>query len=129
MNICIFAGRLGRDPEMQYTPAGTALTKLSLAVSEYAGKDENGKSAYETLWVDVTAWGKLAENTNNILSKGDSVTFQCSYQKRKYTTKEGTSGTSHNFKLEGFTKQSSSAKKEPIVAGFDPEDFSGDIPF
>lgn len=129
MNVCIFAGRLGRDPEMQYTPNGNvAITKLSLAVTEYGGKDEDGKTTYDTLWVDVTAFGKLAETVNKILAKGDAVTVECTYQKRKYTNRDGVQATAHNFKLQGFTKQSSSGPKEAAPAGFGDDDF-GDIPF
>ena len=64
-----FAGNLGGDPEMKYTPAGQAVTNFSAASNrQYTGAD--GQPVKETIWVRVTTWGKLAEICNQYLKKG-----------------------------------------------------------
>lgn len=60
-------GRLGRDPEMRYTPAGDPVTNFSLAIS----RKVDGKE--QTMWVRITAWGKQAETCNAHLTKGQLV--------------------------------------------------------
>ena len=68
----IIVGNLTRDPEMRYTPSGTAVTNFSVAVSrKFTGKD--GKAVEKTKWFRVTAWGKLAETCNQYLTKGRQV--------------------------------------------------------
>lgn len=68
----IIVGRLGRDPELRYTPTGQAVTNLSLATdSSYT--DRNGQRMTKTTWFRVTVWGKQAETVNQYLSKGRQV--------------------------------------------------------
>lgn len=68
----IFAGNLGRDPEMRYTPSGQAVTSLSVAVNDdYT--NSNGERVKRTIWVRVSTWGKQAENCNQYLKKGSKV--------------------------------------------------------
>jgi single-strand DNA-binding protein len=67
----ILAGRLGRDPEMRYTPGGQAVTNFNVATNrEYSKNEERIK---ETTWFRITAWGKLAETCNEYLRKGSQV--------------------------------------------------------
>ena len=61
-------GRVGTDPEMIYTPGGTAVTKLRLATDRYRKEGENG-----TDWHDVVAWDRLAEAVNQYVGKGQRV--------------------------------------------------------
>ena len=69
----IIIGRVGRDAEMRYTPSGQAVTSFSVAVSENYTKD--GEKVKSTIWVRVSAWGKLAEVCNQYIKKGKLV--QC----------------------------------------------------
>jgi single-strand DNA-binding protein len=64
-NKVTFTGNLGRDPEMNFTPNGNAVTKFSIAVSQ--GKDKFA------MWLDVEAWKQLAEQCNAKLTKGMRV--------------------------------------------------------
>jgi len=67
-----FAGNLGGDPEMKYTPAGQAVANFSAASNrQYTGADS--QPVKETIWVRVTTWGKLAEICNQYLKKGRKV--------------------------------------------------------
>ena len=61
-------GRVGTDPEMSYTPGGTAVTKLRLATDRYRKEGENG-----TDWHSVVCWDKLAEAVNQYVAKGQRV--------------------------------------------------------
>lgn len=65
-------GRLGRDPEMKYSPSGQAVTSFSVATdNQYTDKD--GKKVKETTWFRVQVWGKMAEHCNTYLAKGSLV--------------------------------------------------------
>ena len=61
-------GRVGTDPEMRYTPNGTAVTNLRLATDRYRRDGED-----ETDWHTVIVWGKTAEAVNNYVQKGQRV--------------------------------------------------------
>lgn len=65
-------GRLTRDPELRYTPKGTAVADISMAINRYRSSD-SGERTEETTFVDVTLWGKTAETANQYLAKGREV--------------------------------------------------------
>ncbi|HEY6409113.1 MAG TPA: single-stranded DNA-binding protein [Ktedonobacteraceae bacterium] len=88
LNKIMLIGNLGRDPEMNYTQNGTALTKFSLAVSR-SYKTSSGEKRDETEWFNVVAWDKLAETCNTYLHKGSKVYIEGRVQQRKYTDKNG----------------------------------------
>ena len=72
LNKVMLIGNVTRDPEIRYTPKGTALVELGLAVNRrYTA--ENGEKREETTFVDVTFWGRTAEIANEYLKKGRSV--------------------------------------------------------
>jgi single-strand DNA-binding protein len=68
----IIVGRLGKDPEMRFTPTGAAVTTFSVA-TDRQWTDGAGKPAKETTWFRVQAWNKLAESCNSYLQKGKLV--------------------------------------------------------
>ena len=88
MNKITLIGNLGRDPEMNYTPSGVAVTKFSLAVNRIT-KSSTGEKEKETEWFNIVAWRQLAEICNNYLHKGDKVYIEGRLQQRKYTDKNG----------------------------------------
>ncbi len=68
-NRVILAGNLTRDPELRYTPKGTAVARLTLAVNRtYTG--EGGEKKEEVSFVDVDAWGRQAEVISQYVKKG-----------------------------------------------------------
>ena len=71
----VIVGRLGRDPEMRYTPTGQAVTSFSVATDRQYS-DQSGKPVKETVWFKVTAWGKLAETCNTYLQNGKLVLIE-----------------------------------------------------
>jgi single-strand DNA-binding protein len=71
-NKVILLGNLTRDPEVRYTPKGTAVTELGMAVNRVYSA-ENGEKREETTFVDVTLWGRTAEIAGEYLKKGRPV--------------------------------------------------------
>jgi single-strand DNA-binding protein len=71
-NKVIIAGNLTRDPELRYTPSGTAIAKFGLAVNR-RWKDQNGEQKEETTFVDVDAFGKQAELIGQYVKKGNPL--------------------------------------------------------
>jgi single-strand DNA-binding protein len=68
-NKVILVGNLTRDPEVRYTPKGTAVTDIGLAVNRVYTTDNNEKRE-EVTFIDVTLWGRTAEIAGEYLKKG-----------------------------------------------------------
>jgi len=68
-NKVILAGNLTRDPELRYTPKGTAVARITLAVNR-TWKSESGESKEEVSFVDVDVWGRQAEVISQYMKKG-----------------------------------------------------------
>src|SRR6266550_5549829 len=68
-NKVILAGNLTRDPELRYTPKGTAIAKLGLAINR-TWKTETGETKEEVTFVDVDAFGRQAEVIGQYMKKG-----------------------------------------------------------
>jgi single-strand DNA-binding protein len=73
LNKVLLAGRLTRDPELKYLPSGTAVCELRVASGRtYYDKNANERKE-ETLFINVTAWGKSAEFVNQYFTKGKAI--------------------------------------------------------
>jgi len=88
MNKIMLIGNLGKDPEMNYTPSGVALTKFTLAVNRFT-KTSTGEKEKETDWFNIVVWRQLAEVCNTYLHKGSKVYIEGRLSQRKYTDKNG----------------------------------------
>jgi single-strand DNA-binding protein len=88
MNKIMLIGNLGRDPEMNYTPNGTAIAKFSLAVNRVT-KSATGERQEETEWFYIVAWQQLAERCSTYLKKGQKVFIEGRLSTRKYTDRNG----------------------------------------
>lgn len=97
LNKVQIIGNLGADPEMRYTPSGSAVTNFRVAVSRNR-RGTDGNMIDETEWFRVVAWDsgsyKLAEICNEYLRKGHKVYVEGRLQSRKYTDKDGIERTS-----------------------------------
>lgn len=88
VNKAILIGRLGKDPDLRYTPAGKAVASFTLATNErWIGQD--GQSNERTVWHNIVAWGKQAEIIKEHLSKGRQVYIEGRIDNRSYDDKEG----------------------------------------
>jgi single-strand DNA-binding protein len=74
-NKVILAGNLTRDPELRYTPKGTAIAKIGLAINR-KWKSESGEMKEEVTFVDVDAFGKTAETIGQYLKKGRPILIE-----------------------------------------------------
>jgi len=92
MNKIILIGNLGRDPEMNYTQSGTAVTKFSLAVNRIS-KSQSGERQTETEWFNIIAWNQLAETCSKYLQKGHKVYVEGRLTQRKYTDRNNVERT------------------------------------
>lgn len=91
-NKITLVGNLGRDPELRYTPQGTAVCSFSMATNERRKVD--GEMQDITTWFRVTLWGKQAELASKHLVKGRQVYIEGTLRQDEYTDKDGKARTS-----------------------------------
>jgi single-strand DNA-binding protein len=87
-NKIIIVGNLGRDPELRYTPQGTAVCSFSVATSEKK-RDKGGDMQDVTTWFRVTLWGKQAETASKYLTKGKPVYLEGRLRIEEWTDRDG----------------------------------------
>lgn len=137
LNQCQFIGRLGKDVDLRYMPSGDAVAAFSIAVG-WKSKDKEGVE-----WVNITAFGKLAEICGQYLRKGSQVFIQGRFKTEKYekdgqtrySTKIiadrmqmlGSKDNGDGNRNSGDSRQGSSSRHSDD-AGYD-DGFNDDIPF
>lgn len=92
-NKIILVGYLGRDPELRYTPDGTAVCDFSVATTERK-KDRSGEFQDVTTWFRVSLWRRQAEVASQYLTKGRQVYIEGRLSQREYQDKDGNTRTS-----------------------------------
>jgi single-strand DNA-binding protein len=88
VNKVILIGNLGKDPEVRFTPTGSAVANFSLATSEQ-WTDREGKRQERTEWHNIVVWGKQGELCGQYLAKGRQVYVEGSIRTRNYDDKNG----------------------------------------
>jgi single-strand DNA-binding protein len=88
LNRVLLAGRLTRDPELRYTPNGTAVCNFSIALNRRY-KDQSGNWQDEPTFVNVVAWQSAAENIGKFLHKGSPVLVEGRLESRSWETETG----------------------------------------
>lgn len=87
-NKVLLMGNLTKDPELRYTPQGTAVANLRLAVNrKYRSKDQELKE--EVCFITAVVWNKQAETCNQYLHKGSSVFVEGRLQSRSWEDNTG----------------------------------------
>lgn len=87
VNKVILIGNLGRDPEVRYTPNGTAVTQVSIATTEAWKDKQSGENQERTEWHRVVFYSRLAEIVGEYLRKGSKVFIEGRLQTRKWQDK------------------------------------------
>ncbi|HUE14121.1 MAG TPA: single-stranded DNA-binding protein [Planctomycetaceae bacterium] len=87
-NRVILLGNLTRDPQVRYTPGGTAVSELGLAVNRTWFDQKTNSRREEVTFVDVTLWGRQAEVAGEYLSKGRQVLIEGRLQLDTWDDKE-----------------------------------------
>lgn len=88
LNRVQLIGNLTRDPELRYTPTGTAVATFGLATNR-SWTTETGEKKEETEFHKIVAWNKLGELCSQLLSKGRKVYVEGRIAYRKFTNKDG----------------------------------------
>ena len=88
LNKVLLIGRLGRNPEMRYTPSGRPVTTFSIATSR-SWNTSDGERRSETEWFNIVAWSSLAEICKQLLNKGQQVYIEGRLQTRRWEDSEG----------------------------------------
>lgn len=89
VNKVIILGRVGQDPEVRYSPSGTAFANLTVATSEQWRDKQTGEQKEQTEWHRVAVVGKLAEVVGQYVKKGDQVYFEGMLRTRKWQDQTG----------------------------------------
>ena len=87
-NKIILVGNLGKDPELRYTPQGTAVCSFSLATNEKR-RDKSGEFQNIATWFKVTLWGNQAETASKYLSKGRPIYIEGRLRIEEWTDRDG----------------------------------------
>ncbi len=136
VNKVILVGRLGRDPELRFTPGGLPVCNLTLATSTFSGEGETKEEITE--WHRIVAFGRLAEICGQYLSKGRLIYVEGRLQTRKWEDKNGV--TRYTTEVIMSNMQILDSKKdEPVIPQEEPpqdvlkevekEEEEDDIPF
>ena len=113
VNKVILIGNLGRDPEVRYTPSGTAVANFSLATTEnWTNRD--GQKESRTEWHRIVAWGRLGEICGEYLSKGSQVYIEGSIQTNEWEDQEGNKRKTSEIRAWRMQMLGSRAQPEPL---------------
>lgn len=148
LNKVLLIGNLTRDPELRYTPQGTAVCTLSIATNRSWTASEGGERNEQTEYHRVVAWSKLAEICGQLLKKGRKIFVEGRLQTRDWTTKDGQKRQTTEIVIDNMImldgpKAPGDAQTESFKASAEPsveeehvpadpveaEDVSDDIPF
>lgn len=91
LNKVMLIGRLGADPELRYTPQGTAVAQMRLAVNRRPRRAEGDQREQreETDWFTVVAWDRLANTCSQYLAKGSRIYIEGRLQTRSWDDQNG----------------------------------------
>ena len=101
VNKVILVGNLGRDPEVRYTPGGSAVANFTLATTD-RWNDPSGEKKERTEWHRIVVWGKQAEIAGEYLRKGRQVYVEGSLQTREWTDRDGNKRYTTEVRVQRF---------------------------
>jgi single-strand DNA-binding protein len=129
-NKVILMGNLTRDPELRYTPSGSAVANFGLAVNRKYKQDDELKE--DTCFVDIAVFGRQAETCSEYLNKGSLVLIDGRLNYRKWETEDGQTRNKLDVVANNvqFMPKGLGASGAPSgQKGRPPEDKSPDVPF
>ena len=131
LNMAQIIGHLGRDPEVRYTPEGTAVANLAVATNE-TWKDKDGAKQERTEWHRVVLFGKVAEIAAQFLKKGSLVYLQGRLQTRKWQGEDGQDRYTTEVVAERMKMLGGKGERDAQAGTASPapaQPFDDDIPF
>ncbi len=132
LNKVMLIGNLTRDPELRYTPQGTAVCTLGLATNR-SWATEGGEKREETEFHRIVAWNKLAELCSQLLFKGRKIYVEGRLQTRTWTAQDGSQRQATEIVIEEMiildSRQAEAAAAEPtVVKTAEPEPIAAETP-
>lgn len=135
LNRVFLMGNLTRDPELRYTPSGTAVTNFTLAVNRVY-KLPSGEKKEEVNFIRVVAWGRVAETSGEYLQKGSPAFVEGRLQSRSWDAPDGqkrstleVNASSVQFlRMSGKTSGTPVDKTQAVSAKEPLEEISLDLP-
>lgn len=131
----VLIGHVGQQPEMRYTPSGTAVTNFSLAVNKRS-TNADGQVQEKTIWFRVATWEKRAELASQYLHKGSKVMVVGELNEpRAWNDREGVlraslEMTAHEIRfLDSRGREQEGGSNRPATGAQNPEAEPADIPF
>jgi single-strand DNA-binding protein len=139
LNRVTIAGNITRDPELRYTPKGTAICKFGMAINR-KWKSESGEQKEEVTFVDVDAFGRTAENLAQYLKKGSPIYLEGRLKLDQWDDKSTGQKRSklsvacETFQFIGGKQDSSESPKQsavpkPVATPNSPPPEDDDVPF
>ncbi len=132
LNMAQLIGHLGRDPDVRYSPEGSAVAHLAVATNQ-TWKDKDGERQERTEWHRVVLFGKLAEIAAEYLKKGALVYLQGRLQTRKWQADDGQDRFTTEIVAERLRMLGGKGERDSQAAGGKspaPEPvYDDDIPF
>jgi len=134
-NRVLLMGNLTRNPEIRYTPSGTAVADLGLAINENF-KNKAGETVEQTCFVDVVVWGRQAETSAEYLHKGSPVFVEGRLQLDQWENQQGEKRSKLRVRADRVQFLGSPGKGAEYAAGpgdaeahHPPVDDDDDVPF
>ena len=132
VNRITIIGNLGSEPEMRYTPSGRPVTSFSVATN-WRYTLPSGEKKEETEWFTIIAWGKLAEQCNQFLTKGRLVYVEGRLRMHQWEGQDGQRRARNEVvadRVKFLERQSATVGTEPKVDEGEPGEIQPeDIPF
>lgn len=120
LNRVIVAGNLTRDPELRTTKSNRKFATMTIAINDI-WKNKEGDRVKKTIFINVIAWGSLAENCDKFLKKGRGIMVEGRIETDKYENKEGKQqvitriNSSNIVFLEKSKKEAKEEFEEPAI--------------
>ena len=120
INRVILSGNLTQDPVLRKTPNGVSVCTMRLAVSEYF-KTAGGEQQERTLFIDVVAWERQAENCAKFLAKASSIIVDGRLRQEEYKNANGENRTKVSVMAQNVQFLSSPNRDPQTPAGYAPK--------
>ncbi|WP_456470024.1 single-stranded DNA-binding protein [Caminibacter sp.] len=119
-NKIILVGNLTRDVELKYTPTGTAIAKFGLATNRTYKDSVTGENKQETMFIDITVFGRSAEIANQYLRKGRRVLIEGRLVLDQWVDQSGQKRSKHSIVAEKvqFMDSKASNTDESMGGGY-----------
>jgi len=121
MNRVLLIGNLTRDPELKYTPAGTAVCTFGIATNR-SWTTADGQTKEDTQYHRIVAWQKLAELCGKLLSKGRKVYLEGRITYRSFVGKDGAQRNITEIVLDDFIVFGDGRRMAEVIATEAPQE-------